>query len=170
MEVKLLFFKSDGQAKSVPIVSQTSVVGRRDDCDIRVPLLGVSRRHCELVRNGQAIRVKDLASSNGTFVNDQRVTETILSPGDRLTVGPITFTVQIDGKPDQIVPKAAAPKPQAPSKPKVVASAQQTGGGIDPDSDEFADMLMGDDDDGDPLSALETMPSDIDLDLDDEDI
>jgi pSer/pThr/pTyr-binding forkhead associated (FHA) protein len=82
MEVKLIMFKSDGQRKDFPIINPTTVIGRGENCDLRVPLLNVSRRHCELMLSGDVVKVKDVASSNGTFVNNKRVNETILNPGD----------------------------------------------------------------------------------------
>ena len=104
MEVKLIMFKSDGQRKDFPIINPTTVIGRGENCDLRVPLLNVSRRHCELTLSGDVVKVKDVASSNGTFVNNKRINETILNPGDRLVVGPVVFTLQIDGQPEDIKP------------------------------------------------------------------
>jgi pSer/pThr/pTyr-binding forkhead associated (FHA) protein len=52
----------------------------------------VSRTHCELVRRDDWLWVRDLGSANGTFIGEQRVEgEAVLKPGDRLTVGPLTF-------------------------------------------------------------------------------
>jgi pSer/pThr/pTyr-binding forkhead associated (FHA) protein len=104
MDAKLILFKADGQRKDFPIKSRTTVIGRAEDCDLRVPLLAVSRRHCELVLGEREIKVKDLASSNGTYINNQRINEQALRPGDRLVVGPVIFTVQIDGRPEEIRP------------------------------------------------------------------
>lgn len=104
MDVKLILFKADGQRKDFPIINPTTVVGRGENCDLRVPLLNVSRRHCELSLSGSIVKVKDLASSNGTYVNNKRVNETILNPGDRLVVGPVVFTLQINGQPEEIRP------------------------------------------------------------------
>ena len=104
MDVKLVMFKSNGQRKDFPIINPTTVIGRGENCDLRVPLLSVSRRHTELALEGDQVKVKDLGSSNGTYVNNERINESALRPGDRLVIGPIVFTVQIDGKPEQIRP------------------------------------------------------------------
>ena len=69
------------------------------DCDLRIPLTDVSRKHCRLKLDAAGLLVSDLGSSNGTWVNGRRVTEEDLDPGDTLRVGPVKFTVQIDGKP-----------------------------------------------------------------------
>ncbi len=105
MDVKLIMFKSNGQRKDFPITGQKVIFGRAEDCDLRVPLLSVSRHHCQMTLTDEDIKVEDMGSSNGTYVNNERVTEqTVVSAGDRLVIGPIMFTVQIDGQPDEIQP------------------------------------------------------------------
>ena len=104
MDVKLVMYKRDGRRKDFRIHKPKTVLGRAEDCDLRIPLLSVSRKHCELILGDDELRVRDLASSNGTFVNSRRITETTLKPGDRLVIGPVIFTVQIDGVPEQITP------------------------------------------------------------------
>ena len=112
MDVNLVMFKNDGQRKDFSVKTSVTVIGRGENCDLRVPLVSVSRRHCEVTVAGLTIRAKDLASSNGTYVNNKRITEVELRAGDRLVVGPIVFTVQIDGVPEEIKPvktKAESP-------------------------------------------------------------
>jgi pSer/pThr/pTyr-binding forkhead associated (FHA) protein len=107
MDVKLVLFLPDGRRKDLPIRNQSTLVGRGEKCDLRIPLLSVSRRHCEMVvAKDNSLLVKDLGSSNGTFVNNKRIAESPLKPGDRLAIGPIIFTVQIDGVPEEIQPVA----------------------------------------------------------------
>ncbi len=50
------------------------------------------------VRGGQ-VRLRDMGSTNGTYVNNKRINEVLLRGGDRLTIGPVTFTIQVNGKP-----------------------------------------------------------------------
>jgi pSer/pThr/pTyr-binding forkhead associated (FHA) protein len=104
MDVKLVMFKPSGQRKDFPITSPITVIGRSQDSDLRVPILSVSRHHCEVAVAGDSVTAKDLGSSNGTYVNNSRINEVQLSAGDRLAVGPIVFTVQIDGQPEQVTP------------------------------------------------------------------
>jgi len=99
MQVVLVMFRADGQRRSFSVVRESSIVGRREDCDLRIPLAEVSRKHCRLIRDEVSLRVEDMGSSNGTFHNEQRIQEATLSPGDTLRVGPVTFMVQIDGVP-----------------------------------------------------------------------
>ena len=48
--------------------------------------------------------MRDLGSSNGTFLNRLRIEESRLEPGDEIKVGPVIFKVQIDGQPERIEP------------------------------------------------------------------
>jgi pSer/pThr/pTyr-binding forkhead associated (FHA) protein len=80
------------------------VVGRKANCDLRIPLTSVSRQHCQITVDGEKIAVKDLGSSNGTYHNSVRVQEASLSAGDELVVGPVVFTLVVDGQPGQIKP------------------------------------------------------------------
>lgn len=80
------------------------VIGRKSSSDLRIPLTSVSRNHCEITVNGDRVQVKDLGSSNGTFHNSERVQEAHLSAGDELVIGPVVFTVVVDGVPDHIKP------------------------------------------------------------------
>jgi len=113
MKVVLVKFK-DNQRRDFPLAQEKTVIGRGTDCGLRIPARDVSRRHCEIVLASPRPMVNDLGSSNGTFLNGKRVTEGALSPGDRLVIGPVTFLVQIDGKPASIKPEdVAPPKPKA---------------------------------------------------------
>jgi pSer/pThr/pTyr-binding forkhead associated (FHA) protein len=73
------------------------VIGRAQDCHLQVPSRFVSRHHCELIVDecDQRVRVRDLGSQNGTFVNEALVAECELKNGDRLRVACIPFEVHI---------------------------------------------------------------------------
>src|ERR1700722_18220699 len=110
MKVVLFMFRPDGERRNFPIVRDMTVVGRREDCDLRIPLGDVSRKHCRFIKEPEAFRVEDLGSSNGTFHNGQRVQEATLGAGDTVQIGPVTFLVQIDGKPadEELQPAVSA--------------------------------------------------------------
>lgn len=69
------------------------VFGRDITCDIKVSDPLVSRRHCEVTLNGDSILLKDLGSSNATFVNGDPVKEAVLRAGDEVAVGSAIFLV-----------------------------------------------------------------------------
>ena len=99
MNVKLVIFRQDGSKREFPIQSGTTTIGRKETCNIRIPLANVSRRHAEIVLEEDSPTLRDLGAANGTFLNNRRVTEEGLEAGDQIVIGPVVFTVQIDGKP-----------------------------------------------------------------------
>src|SRR5262245_4895236 len=81
-----------GDVKTTEIKQRLpSTIGRGLGTTIVLPHPLVSRQHCELFESGGQLMVRDLGSLNGTFVNNQRVTEAPLAPGELLTVGTVTF-------------------------------------------------------------------------------
>lgn len=76
------------------------VIGRTEKCDITIPGTHLSRRHTELRIQGSQLLVKDLGSSNGTFLNDKSITEATAQNGDRLRLDVYTFRLvspDVDG-------------------------------------------------------------------------
>jgi predicted component of type VI protein secretion system len=120
MQSVLVMFRPDGERRSFSMTRDMTVIGRREDCDLRIPLGDVSRKHCRVVREGEILKIEDLGSSNGTYLNGQRVQEALLSPGDSIQVGPVVFVLQIDGEPadDEL-------------SPVVMQTAAATTGGVD---------------------------------------
>ena len=101
MQAVLVMFRNDGERRSFSISREMTVIGRRQDCDLMIPLGEISRKHCRIIRDGESLRLEDLGSSNGTFHNGRRVQEAVLSAGDTIQVGPVAFVVQLDGQPDE---------------------------------------------------------------------
>src|SRR5215213_8349074 len=117
MQAVLVMFRSDGERRRFSMARDMTVVGRREDCDLRIPLGEVSRKHCRILRDGDSLKLEDLGSSNGTFLNGSRVQEALLSPGDTIQVGPVVFVVQVDGEPsdDELRPVTMAQADEAVS-------------------------------------------------------
>lgn len=119
MEVNLVLFKKDGSQKTFPLESNITIIGRRQDCDLCIPLMSVSRRHCQLNSNKDTLVVRDLKSCNGTYLNGKRIDEATVKPGDYLKIGPLVFLLQINGQPEEIVaPKLPPQKPPQKEKPR----------------------------------------------------
>ena len=77
----------EGLGKRADIEEQPVTVGRSQEADLHIPHKSVSRQHCEIRREGDAYRLRDLGATNRTRVNDLPVTETLLADGDHITLG-----------------------------------------------------------------------------------
>lgn len=103
MNVSLVLVKTDGSQREVPLRKSVGVIGRQTDCHIRIPSASVSRHHCEVsVDDAGVVSLRDLGSSNGTFVNKQRIEQANVKAGDIISLGGFVFVVRIDGKPSFI--------------------------------------------------------------------
>ena len=123
MEVNLVFINKNGTLQFFKLPSAVTFIGRRQDCDMCIPLSVVSRRHCEVYTEFDKLMVRDLRSRNGTFVNGESIGEAQIKAGDILKVGPLKFVIQINGVPDnfdEFLPppseRHAEPEPKAASE------------------------------------------------------
>ena len=119
MDMNLVLFKNDGSQATFPLPDGVTVLGRSHDCELRLPLKVVSRKHCQLSPNKESVKIQDLDSRIGTFLNGKRINAATVKAGDYIKIGPVTFSLQIDGEPKEAVPPKAAPK--KPQKPKTAA-------------------------------------------------
>ena len=71
----------------VPILSDLTLVGRHDSCDVVIGHPSLSKRHCLLVKTDGLLVIRDLATTNGTKVKGQRVRWAALLPEDRVSFG-----------------------------------------------------------------------------------
>lgn len=163
MAISLVMFKADSTRLEFPIKRDTFVIGRKNTCDLRIPLSSVSRQHCELRVEGGQIKLRDLGSSNGTFHNSIRVQEAVLTAGDELVVGPVVFTVVVDGKPEVIEPvrslveNAAGLDDSALMSSDMLAGASSGASAGASGADTVSGHNEADDDGEDPISALERL-------------
>ena len=80
----------------VTLTDGTYLLGRDESLPIRVPLPSVSRRHARITIGGGVVTVEDLASKNGTFLRDTRLTApTLLRNGDTLITGTVRISVRL---------------------------------------------------------------------------
>ncbi len=85
----------DIDGERYPLIGSLTVIGRDATADVILDDPGISRRHSEvrITHDGPHLvaSIRDLASTNGTFVNGERITSTRLGDGDRVTVGRTTM-------------------------------------------------------------------------------
>lgn len=139
MDANLVLFKKDDSQKAFSLPSNLTVIGRRHDCDLCIPLMVVSRRHCQISQNNETVKIRDLDSGSGTFVNGKRISDATLQAGDYITIGPLTFLLQIDGEPKEI-------KPPQPAKPKSAPKKASPKSPTEEPSGSFPELELDDDD------------------------
>ena len=86
-----------GKTKTAEVkLSLPTVIGRGNECKLKLPQPLVSRRHCELFEQDGRLFVRDLGSMNGTYVGSDRIGEAELPHEGLLTVGAVTFRALYD--------------------------------------------------------------------------
>ncbi len=83
----LLLIDSGIVVKKLPLVKGYYVIGRADDADLIISNKDVSRHHAAVNYDGADFIIKDLNSTNGTFVNSRKIVKHNLQPGDEISVG-----------------------------------------------------------------------------------
>jgi pSer/pThr/pTyr-binding forkhead associated (FHA) protein len=128
MKVNLVVAEGVHQGKVIPIKLAQFVIGRDPQCHLRPSSASISKRHCVLLVDANKVMLRDLDSTNGTFVNDEPLKGQVeVHHADRLKIGPLLFTLQVER-----TPSVATPTPM----PATVVPAEE-----DPDA-AFADMLL----------------------------
>jgi predicted component of type VI protein secretion system len=100
MDYQLVVIRGRSSANSVKLQDGVTTAGRQDECQLRIKSSQVSRKHCQLFEKHGMLLVKDLGSSNGTFVNGKKIEgQRVMEPGDELGIGPIVFRIEKIGQP-----------------------------------------------------------------------
>jgi pSer/pThr/pTyr-binding forkhead associated (FHA) protein len=77
----------------VEVAKDMMVIGRQEECDLRLDHKSVSKMHCVLVKTDGVVLLRDLGSTNGTRVNGTRVRRAALLPNDKLSVANFHFRI-----------------------------------------------------------------------------
>ncbi|MDA1348405.1 MAG: FHA domain-containing protein [Chloroflexi bacterium] len=102
---------------SIPIAGERLTLGRDDENDVVIRGSGVSRTHAEIVEGEQIYLVRDLGSTNGTFVNGDPVSERPLSHGDVIRLGPSMVSLVFRTEGSRTVQVATVQPLQEPPQP-----------------------------------------------------
>ena len=89
-----LEFLDDPEQPPIELKRSVLLIGRHPECDVRIKLTSISRRHCCLAQVDDTMIVRDLGSRHGVWVNGRRVEERVLKAGDQLAIGPKIFIVR----------------------------------------------------------------------------
>jgi hypothetical protein len=93
LEAHYYFIPEESPTFKLKVKKVTNVVGREGTCDVYVESNQVSRRHCLLQVTERGLLVKDLESTNGTFINGIPMTDGYINDGDRLSLGTYVMTL-----------------------------------------------------------------------------
>jgi len=99
---------SAGSAPTISVHRPLMLIGRHPECDVRIDLPKISRRHCCVALAYDRVVLRDLGSRNGLRVNGLIIEEATLEPGDEVAIGPLLFRVE---NPDAAKPAVNAPPP-----------------------------------------------------------
>lgn len=98
----------------IDLTRELSVVGRGEDCDVRLDHKSVSKYHCVIVKTDGLLLLRDLGSTNGTRVNGQRVRRAALLPNDAVGFANLKYQVLFGVDLEAALAAEAAGKPAAP--------------------------------------------------------
>src|SRR5256714_13308409 len=102
---KLVLLSAGMAGRSHELKVDKTTIGRVEDNTFPIIEPSVSSHHCEILLRGSDVVVRDLNSTNGTFINGEKVTETVLKPGQILRLGQIEMRLETDA------PAAPSKKP-----------------------------------------------------------
>jgi EAL domain-containing protein (putative c-di-GMP-specific phosphodiesterase class I) len=84
-----------GSSERFTLTVLPATIGRAETNDLRVVVPAVSKQHAVFLSHAQGCCIRDLGSTNGTFVNGRRVTECVLTDGDIIHLGPVEFCFRL---------------------------------------------------------------------------
>ncbi|MGZ0712178.1 FhaA domain-containing protein (plasmid) [Coraliomargarita sp. W4R53] len=98
----------DVEGKRHPLVKSRTVIGRGSDADITIADAGTSRKHVEILWDGERAMVRDLKSTNGTSLDGRKVTEAALAPDSTVTIGRTAIVFRVVAQSSPAKPRMSA--------------------------------------------------------------
>lgn len=125
---KLVVLTAGLTGRSHELKTDKTTIGRVEDNTFQLAEPSVSSHHCEIAMRGSEVVVKDLNSTNGTFINNEKIAESVLKPGQTLRLGQVEMRLETDGPGGAPAPAsaAAAPAPAPPSATPPQRKLEQT--------------------------------------------
>lgn len=102
---KLVVLSAGMTGRTYELKVDKTTIGRVEDNTFQIAEASVSSHHCEVLLQGSEVMVKDLNSTNGTYINGAKVTESAIKPGQILRLGQVEMRLETDA------PAAPAKKP-----------------------------------------------------------
>jgi pSer/pThr/pTyr-binding forkhead associated (FHA) protein len=111
---KLVILSQGMTGRSHELKVDKTTIGRVDDNTFPIAEASISSHHCEVLVRGTDVVIHDLNSTNGTFINGEKITESVLKPGQTLRLGQIELRLEVDGP--AAATSGAAPAATPPAK------------------------------------------------------
>src|SRR5258708_13476886 len=93
---KLVLLSTGMTGRTHDLKVDKTTVGRVEDNSFQISEPSVSSHHCEILLRGTEVLVRDLNSTNGTFINNEKVSESVLKPGQVLRLGQIEMRLETE--------------------------------------------------------------------------
>jgi len=94
---KLVVLSAGMTGRTQELKVDKTTIGRVEDNTFQIAEPSVSSHHCEVLLRGSDVLIRDLNSTNGTFINGEKVTEKVIKPGQILRLGQIELRLEADG-------------------------------------------------------------------------
>jgi predicted component of type VI protein secretion system len=119
---RLVILSEGLTGKSHELKVEKTTIGRVDDNTFPIPEASISSHHCEILLRGADIVLRDLNSTNGTFINGQQLTgEAVLKPGQIIRLGQVEMRLEDPGQ------KAAAATKKLPDQTMIIPQGVKLG-------------------------------------------
>lgn len=113
---RLVLLSEGFNGRSYELKVEKTTVGRVSDNAFEIPEASVSSHHAEIILRGNDVLIRDLGSTNGTFINGEKISEAVLKPGQTLRFG--TIDLKLDTGDGSATAPGAAGTTSTPKKPK----------------------------------------------------
>ena len=119
---KLVILNQGMTGRTHELTVDRTTIGRVDDNTFHIQDASISSHHCEVHLRGAEILIRDLNSTNGTFINNEKISEAVLKPGQTLRLGQVELKLDpgSSGDSTSLPPTPGTPSAPAPAKPRQV--------------------------------------------------
>lgn len=121
---KLVVLSPEQKGRSYELKVDKTTIGRVEDNTFQITESSVSSHHCEVLLRGGDVVIKDLNSTNGSFINGEKISESVLKPGQTLRLGQIELRLET-GDSTTTPPAPGAPAAPAPASGSTTSSQRK---------------------------------------------
>ncbi len=124
---KLVILTQGMTDRAHELKADRTTIGRVEDNTFQIAEPSVSSHHCEVLLRDNNVVIKDLDSTNGTYINNQKIAESVLKPGQTLRLGNVELRLDTAGAPSTAGTPASVPAPApAPSGASAKKASEST--------------------------------------------